>query len=95
MYNFCLQDNEYAVYNTNQQKIRYLIEFSLPGDFVREVTPEFDSDDNTVQSVMPVEEIGKLIKRKTDQIKNQFDIMANFTPLAFDIKVCTWSKLML
>ena len=27
-----LQDDEYAVYSTNQQRIRYIVEFTLPGD---------------------------------------------------------------
>ena len=26
------QDDEYAVYNTNQQRIRYLVEFTVRGD---------------------------------------------------------------
>ena len=26
------QDDEYAVYSTNQQRIRYLVEFTLPDD---------------------------------------------------------------
>lgn len=28
------EDDEYVVYTVNQQKIRYLVEFSLPGDNV-------------------------------------------------------------
>ncbi len=29
-----LQDNEYVVYETCQQKLAYVVEFSLPGDKV-------------------------------------------------------------
>ena len=29
---FIWQDDEYVVYNTNQQRLRFLIEFSLPDD---------------------------------------------------------------
>jgi len=31
-FTFILQDDEYAVYSTSQQRIRYLVEFTVRGD---------------------------------------------------------------
>ena len=46
---FSLQDDEFVVYNVNRQRIRYLIEFSMPRDSIKElestivqVPPEID-----------------------------------------------------
>ena len=48
---FCpsLQDDEYVIYNCNQQRMQYLVEFSLPGDKVQDVTLMSQISQNTVE----------------------------------------------
>lgn len=39
-----MQDDEYAIYDTNQQRLRYLIEFKLKDDVLKAL--EIDKKDN-------------------------------------------------
>lgn len=45
-YQYVFQENEFAIYNQCQQCLKYLVEFSLPGDAVKE--EEHIADDQTL-----------------------------------------------
>lgn len=40
-----IQEDEYAIYNLNQQCLKYIVEVALPGDEVREISADSNISD--------------------------------------------------
>ena len=57
------QDDEYAIYDTCQQRMRYLVEFTLPGDEVKDIVSQ--SDELTSDSQDLPADVGDIGKWKT------------------------------
>ena len=57
------QDNEYVIYDTSQQRLRYLVEFSLPDDKVSPVISqskeEEEEEPGSQEHSAKITEIGK------------------------------------
>ena len=55
-----MQDDEYAIYDTSQQRQRYLVEFTLPNDKVKEIISQSEEEISASEDISAdVVEIGK------------------------------------
>ncbi|KAK6170199.1 hypothetical protein SNE40_018651 [Patella caerulea] len=66
-------DNEYVIYNVKQQRIKYLVEFQLPGD-----TPDYNSlmnaEDNVAEEIKEtITKIDDIVLSDIQDIKNPLD----------------------
>lgn len=53
-----MQDDEFCIYNTNQQCIRYLVEFSLPEDSVIPLNHVSLEEEKDVDESVEIDELG-------------------------------------
>ncbi|XP_065826671.1 protein mono-ADP-ribosyltransferase PARP4-like isoform X4 [Oscarella lobularis] len=48
------QNDEYAIYSTNQQRLRYLVEFTLPGDVTHTEDSSHESENDSESETNPI-----------------------------------------
>ena len=54
-----MQDDEYAIYDTSQQRQRYLVEFTLPNDKVKGIISQSEEEISASEDILAdVVEIG-------------------------------------